>query len=162
MRLAASESASPQWSVRVLGSVEAQGHGQLISRWPSRAVAALLARLALAPDRAHPREELVELLWPGVALEVGRNRLRQALSTLKSLLEPGSSLPVLQADRAALRVVRGALSCDARDFERLLRSGHVAQAREAYRGELMPGHYDDRPAQHIHYFIHKGNIAQVK
>jgi hypothetical protein len=32
-----------------------------------RAAAALLARLALAP-RAHPREELVELLWPGVAL----------------------------------------------------------------------------------------------
>ena len=130
------------WSVRLLGAMEAHGHGKALSRWPSRAVAALLARLALAPDRAHPREELIELLWPGVALEVGRNRLRQALSTLKSLLE-SSSTPVLLADRMSIRVQPGSLDCDARRFERLLRAGQAEAARELYRGELMPGFYDD-------------------
>ena len=78
----------PRWQIRLLGSVAASDGVQHLERFPSRAVAALLARLALAPDRVHPREELVELLWPGVALDVGRNRLRQVLSTLKSMLEP--------------------------------------------------------------------------
>ena len=138
-----------RWTVRLLGAVEAHaaapGDAQTLTRWPSRAVAGLLARLALEPARAHPREELMELLWPGVALDVGRNRLRQALSTLKSLLEPAgvTGHAVLQADRSFVRVVPGALACDARVFERLARTGHAAQALAGYGGELMPGHYDD-------------------
>ena len=135
----------PRWQVSLLGTVAVSDGVQRIERFPSRAVAALLARLALAPARAHPREELVELLWPGVALDVGRNRLRQVLSTLKSLLEP-TGVPgaaVLQADRQSVRVVSGALACDALDFERHLRAGRPAQAQALYRGELMPGHYDD-------------------
>lgn len=128
----------------MLGAIEAQGPGGRIAKWPSRAVAALLARLALGPQRAHSREELVELLWPGVALEVGRNRLRQVLSTLKSLLEGGADAhAVIDADRSTVRVVAGALACDALAFERALRSGHAERARELYLGELMPGHYDD-------------------
>ena len=129
--------------MRLLGAVEAQGPGRNLSRWPSRAVVLLLARLALAPDRIHPREELVDMLWPGVALEVGRNRLRQVLSTLKSLLEAGSGTAVIEADRQALRVVPGALACDARDFERHLRAGAWEEAAATYRGDLLPGFYDD-------------------
>ncbi len=134
-----------RWQVRLLGAVDAFDGVQRIERFPSRAVAALLARLALSPQRAHPREELVELLWPGVALAVGRNRLRQALSTLKSLLEP-TGVPgtaVLQADRLSLRVVPGALACDALDFERAVRAGQWAQAQALDGGELMPGFYDE-------------------
>ena len=131
--------------MRLLGAVEVHGAGQVIARWPSRAVAVLLARLALAPQRSHPREELVELLWPGVAPGVGRNRLRQALSALKSLLEaPGANrAPVLDAHRGFVRVVPGSLVCDAVDFEQHLRAGEVAAAASRYAGELMPGHYDD-------------------
>lgn len=134
-----------RWQVRLLGAVEASDGVQVISRFPSRAVASLLARLALAPDRAHAREELVELLWPGVGLAVGRNRLRQALSTLKSLLEPpgapGSA--VLQADRLSLRVVPGALACDVARFEQLVRAGQAPAAHAMYRGEFMPGYFDE-------------------
>ncbi|MBL8345968.1 MAG: AAA family ATPase [Rubrivivax sp.] len=136
-----------RWRVRVLGGVDVEGaQGERHHRFPSRAIAALLARLALAPERAHAREELVELLWPGVELSVGRNRLRQALSTLKSLLEPAGdavAAPVLVADRVHVRVAPGALACDAREFEAALRERRWAAARELYRGELMPGHYDD-------------------
>ena len=134
-----------RWQVRLLGAVVASDGLQRIERWPSRPIAALLARLALWPERAHSREELVECLWPGVALPVGRNRLRQALSTLKSLLEPAGALhsPVIDADRHSVRVVPGALRCDAHGFERLARAGHHAAACEAYLGELMPGFYED-------------------
>ena len=104
---------------------------------------ALLARLALAPERLHAREELVELLWPGVDAAIGRNRLRQALSTLKSRLESPGGTPVLQADRLGVRVVPGALACDAREFEAHLRAGRHAAAAASYRGELLPGFYDE-------------------
>lgn len=138
--------ANARWRVRLLGSVDAAGDGRTLQRFPSRAVAALLARLAIAPDRAHAREELVELLWPGVDLAVGRNRLRQALSTLKSLLEDGAgaaAAPVLVADRLHVRVVPGALASDVVEFEQLARAGHAAEARALYRGEFMPGFYDE-------------------
>lgn len=143
---AASTSQGGLWSLRLLGAVEAHGPGRSLTRWPSRAVAALLARLAMAPDRAHPREELVELLWPGVALDVGRNRLRQVLSTLKSILEPvGASTPqpVLAADRLSIRLVKGRLVCDVTAFEQLARSGAAEAALAMYGGELLPGFYDE-------------------
>ncbi len=135
----------PVWRVHLLGTVEAQSEQQALSRWPTRAVAALLARLALAPQRAHSREALIEMLWPGVAPDVGRNRLRQALSTLRGLLEPRGphEAPVLLADRLTVRLAAGALWCDALAFERLAREGQAAAARTLYRGELMPGFYDD-------------------
>ncbi len=130
----------------MLGGLRLSDAEQTLVRLPSRAATALLARLALAPERAHAREELIELLWPGVALDVGRNRLRQALSSLKSILEPAARAPaqaVLLADRAHIRVVRGTLVCDAALFEQHARAGRVEEARTLYRGELLPGFYDD-------------------
>ena len=136
--------ASARWQVCLLGGLELRAGAQRLTRLPSRAHVALLARLALAPQRAHAREELIELLWPGVALDAGRNRLRQVLSTLKSVLEtPGDAGPVLLADRIALRVAPGALACDVLRFEQCLRSGAHAEAARLYRGELLPGYYDD-------------------
>ena len=137
--------AEPRWQVRLLGAVEAFDGVQRLDRFPSRAVAALLARLALAPDRAHAREELVELLWPGVALAVGRNRLRQVLSTLKSMLEPPGvpGAVVVLADRLSVRAAPAALGCDAVRFQQLVRAGQSEQAAALYRSELMPGYFDE-------------------
>ncbi len=140
-----STSLPPAWRVTLLGGLALRGHGTEVTRLPSRAVTVLLARLALAPRRAHAREELIEAMWPGVDLDTGRNRLRQALSTLKSLLEPAGSAharPVLQADRTSVRVVDGSLWCDAVEFERLARGGTPRDARALYAGDLLPGFYD--------------------
>ncbi len=132
------------WTLRLLGTVEAQRGPVRVTRWPSRAAAALLARLALAPQRSHPREELVELLWPGVALDVGRNRLRQVLSTLRGLLEgEGHGAPLIDADRHSIRLQAGRLDCDVADFERQVRAGDWTAACRSYGGELLPGYYDD-------------------
>jgi len=133
---------SGAWSVRLLGGLLLSRGPQQISRLPSRAVTALLARLALWPERMHAREELVELLWPGVELAVGRNRLRQALSALRSLLEGPGQPRVLLADRLGVRVAPAAFDCDAREFETHLRAGRLAEAAACYRGELLPGFYD--------------------
>lgn len=136
---------APRWHLRLLGDVvltDAQGRAH---RLPGRTATALLAQLALAPDRAHAREALVDALWPGVALDVGRNRLRQALSTLKQLLDGAAdgADSVLQADRLALRLQPGSVVCDALRFEQALRAGALPEAAALYRGELLPGYYDD-------------------
>jgi tetratricopeptide (TPR) repeat protein len=147
---AAAAAASPaRWQVQLLGRLQAQGAGgEALSRFPSRAVALLLARLALAPQRAHPREELIEALWPGVEPATGRNRLRQALSTLKSLLEPPGWPAVLQADRLTVRAVNAALASDVGEFERLCRAASgdasaCSSAQALYVGELLPGFYEE-------------------
>ncbi len=134
-----------RWTLRLLGAFELTDGEQRYTRLASRPMVALLARLALWPNRNHPREELVELLWPGVDPQVSRNRLRQALSALKSVLEPPSTVPapVLQADRYDVRMVRGAIDCDVVAFDREARLGHVDAALAHYRGELLPGYFDE-------------------
>lgn len=134
--------AHPDCVVRLLGDVAIDSPAGTL-RPPTRATAALLARLAMWPDRAHAREALVELLWPGVALDVGRNRLRQALSTLKGLLEQAASATIIEADRSAVRVIPGSLGCDVVRFEAACRAGQSALAQACYRGELMPGFFDE-------------------
>ncbi|MGE5117918.1 MAG: ATP-binding protein [Betaproteobacteria bacterium] len=133
------------WQVQLLGGLRATRDATVLAHFPSRAVAMLLARLALEPRRRHAREELIERLWPGVDVEVGRNRLRQALSTLRRLLEPPGDVPgsVLVADRHSISVHEGVLDSDVERFERHLRHGELARALDDYRGELLPGFYDD-------------------
>lgn len=141
----ATEPAPPRWRLRLLGGFELDDGTQRLVRLGSRAMMALLARLAMAPLREHPREELVELLWPGVAPAVSRNRLRQALSVLRSVLEPPqpAPAPVLMATRLGVRLVPGAIACDVTAFEREARLGHADAALALYRGELLPGFYDE-------------------
>jgi predicted ATPase len=127
----------------VLGQLSATDGQQMLTRFGSGSVAALLARLAMFPRRSHAREELVELLWPEVEPEVGRNRLRQTLFALRTLLEPPGAVPqpVLLTDRQNVRVLEGTIECDAVEFERALREGRHAEALALYGGELLPGHY---------------------
>ena len=86
---------------------------------------------------------MIDLLWPDVPLDVGCNRLRQALSTLRSVLEPPDGAAVLLADRRGVRLVAGSLGCDVPVFNEALRRGDVAAAARVYGGDLLPGHYDE-------------------
>lgn len=84
--LPASPAMAPPWHLRLLDTVSlADPQGRPVPL-PGRMAPLLLARLALAPRRAWPRETLVALLWPNADPAVGRNRLRQLLSALGSAL----------------------------------------------------------------------------
>ena len=135
----------PRWHLSLLGGVRLQDAATLHTRFATRAITALLARLALWPQRVHAREELIELLWPGVDPATGRRRLRQALSLLRAVLEPpnGAALPVLQADRLSVRVLPGTVACDVHHFEAQCRAAQREPALASYAGELMPGFYDE-------------------
>ncbi len=140
---ATADAASAQWRVRLLGGFEIDNGQERLTRLRSRAATLLMARLALAPTRDHAREELCELLWPEVSLALSRSRLRQTLSMLRAVLEPPGSEPVLLVDKRVLRVMPGALWCDAVAFERAVARGDSALALEHYGGELLPGFYDE-------------------
>ena len=130
-----------RWQLRLLGDVVLTGPSGEPRHLPGPAAAALLAQLAMAPDRAHAREALIDQLWPEADLAVGRNRLRQLLSTLKAALVADPAQPaLLVAERQTLRLQPAALACDVVAFEAAVRGGRHADARALYRGELMPGH----------------------
>ncbi len=132
------------WNVYLLGVVQVHFGEWRITHFESTRVIALLARLALFPERIHPREELVELLWPEVDPDVGRNRLRSALSSLRRALElPGTTGDLFLVDRHSLRLNPQAFTCDAVELTRAIGQKRWREARELHRGELLPGFYDD-------------------
>ncbi|MGC4046778.1 MAG: AAA family ATPase [Armatimonas sp.] len=132
------------WRVTLLGEIRVTYDTRETTRFESSRVVALLARLVLFPERIHPREQLIELLWPDVELEIGRHRLRTTLFALRRQLEPsGSSESLILADRHALRLNPNVCTCDVWELERAIRQKHWQSARALYRGELLPGFYED-------------------
>ncbi|MGC4042656.1 MAG: tetratricopeptide repeat protein [Armatimonas sp.] len=133
------------WRIELLGWLRAENDGSLVTRFATRKTAALLARLALWPQRTHSREELAELLWPDTDFELSRTRLRQALTSLRHQLEPPGVTPgsVIIADRTHIRLNPEAITTDVAEFEAAIRTGKQERASMLYRGELLPGFYED-------------------
>lgn len=69
-----------EWRIELLGGLCARRGDQTITRFPTRKTGALLAYLGYYPERDHPRELLIEVLWPECEPEAGRHRLRQAIT----------------------------------------------------------------------------------
>lgn len=127
----------------MLGGFDVRLGDTLITRFESRKVVALLARLSLFPRRSHAREELTELLWPEIDPEIGGNRLRHTLASLRRQLEPPGASPVLIADRHCIRLHPDAFASDVDDFETLLGKKRWTEAVALYRGDFLPGLYDE-------------------
>lgn len=133
------------WRVELFGEPRLVGYGQIINRFESKRAVALLAYLALHPNTRHPREVLADRIWPDAPLESARNRLKQALASLRRVLEPPTVSPgsVLDADRAAVGLRAGAFCVDVDEFRSLVSAGDFAAAALVMRGELLPGFYDE-------------------
>ncbi|MGI4789543.1 MAG: AfsR/SARP family transcriptional regulator [Janthinobacterium lividum] len=145
-----------RWQIRLLGTFSAQQGEIVLTRFATSRVAALLARLALFPQRIHSREELADALWPEADLDAGRLNLRVALASLRRQMEPpGSAVgSVLISDRNSIQINSQACCSDASLFEASLReaarTADLTKKREAlqhalalYEGELLPGFYDE-------------------
>ncbi len=144
------------WHIQMLGGLQAQQADHILTRFRTHQVAALLARLTLFPHRSHAREELVDLLWPDQDVVAGRNRLRVTLSSLRCQLEPPGIAPysLLMADRSSIKINAGAITTDIHQFLNTLAAADRAadaqkqaelrdQAVALYRGELLPGFYEE-------------------
>ncbi len=127
---------------------------QVIERFESNKVRALLAFLAVEHHRPHPREALAELLWPEHTLAVARGNFRRALANLRAVLNDQTAAPpFLQITREALQFNLAAdATIDVVRFVALAQTpesqpGWVADLEQAlaiYRGPFLEGfHADD-------------------
>jgi DNA-binding SARP family transcriptional activator len=144
------------WRIELFGGLRAQRGDRVVTHFETRKIVALLACLSLRLQRTHPREVLAEQLWPEEDWDATRNRLRHALSSLRRDLEP-EGIPegsVLVANRADAWLDSDAVTTDVAEFETALERAvaahdpleqvtHLQQAIALYRGELLPGYYED-------------------
>lgn len=146
------------WRISLLGGLRAERGEWTVTRFRSQKFAALLAYLALYPNRLHTREELSDLFWPDADVEAARSSLRSALAALRGQLEPEGVLSGSVIDKQGRTYVRlepQSFETDVAAFEDAIqnsgRSGvpdteRVRLLNEAislYRGPLLPGFYDN-------------------
>ncbi len=73
--------------VRVFGKLSLQHGETIIDRFPTRRAEELLGYLILYRGTRHPREKLIDTLWPDVDLSNGRASLSTALWRLRSVFK---------------------------------------------------------------------------
>ena len=78
-------------SIQVLGPFQVKLSEEPLTSFATDKVRALLAYLALSPDRPHRREALAGLLWPEFPERSARSNLRNALANLRQVIRDGAS-----------------------------------------------------------------------
>ena len=157
--------AVPQLRLSVLGGFRAErvGADWPTSGWQRRSAKTLTKLLATCPGHRLHREQLLDILWPGVELESALNSFGKALYAARRALEP-ELLP--RENSAYLRLTDSMVALetehvwiDADQFEQLaesaLRDGDVRAYESVlalYGGELLPeDRYEDWCAQRREY-----------
>ena len=121
--------------------------GQAIERTPMKSVLALLFYLAEEGVSRHPhlREQLSELLWPGMPPTSGRKNLRQTLYELNKLLRGASHAPVILATRQSIGFNSSSpIDLDTQQFENFLKGRTIENYRKAldcYQGDFLADFY---------------------
>ena len=140
--------------VSLLGEQYVEGSTATNLARSSRSIA-LLGFLAVHADAPQPRQRLAATFWPDSAEQQARTNLRRELHHLRVLLDDDPSLvvepttlmwrewPTCRVDVCVFhRERRLALQALAAGNQRAMLE-HGAAAVEEYRGDLLPGMYDD-------------------
>ncbi len=147
-------------AIRLLGEQRVSGGRADPSRTASSRSIGLLAYLALHAGLTQPRQRLAGIFWPDSSEAQARTNLRRELHNLRLLIGTDAALLVEAAsltwcdDRTSRVDVRvfatersAALAArSAGDDAAVLR--HATAAIAEYRGELMPGAYEDWVLEH--------------
>ncbi len=117
---------APAVSIQTLGEFRVIREGIPIpsTAWQSKKARDLL-KILVARRRPTPRDQLMELLWPGVGPTVAGNRLSVLLSTVRDVLQPhpAGEAPLAATD-GAVSLNRAQVSVDVEEF--------LAQANTAF------------------------------
>jgi hypothetical protein len=147
-------------AVRMLGSFEAAIDGRRVE-WIRRREAQIFKYLLLKDDGAASRDELRDVFWPGVPVQLGTQSLRTASSNIRKALAALVGYPNVEryfSSRGDISINLDNVTVDVRrlrahvadgDAER--ERGHARQAlahyraaESIYRGELLLGEYPER------------------
>ncbi len=147
-----------QAKVELFGGLTVHVGGRAINRFQTQKTGLLLAYLALHPGKQFGRESVAELLWPGGERTAIRNRLNQAISSLRRQLHPPGSPAhsILVADHQSVAIHGENTSSDVAEFESAIKASEATteagdsagallaleQATALYRGDFLDG-YDD-------------------
>jgi DNA-binding SARP family transcriptional activator len=115
--------------------------GDATVAFPTRKAQALLAYLALRPDRPHEREQLCGLLWGETGRDQAYSSLRQTLFGIRKALPPQVRDAVVASGRT-VALDPALMRVDATQFERQAAEptrAALEQAAELYRGPLLEG-----------------------
>jgi len=127
--------------IRLLGGVEIAGNCEAGPAVLSKKAKALLAYLALQRGRPQSREKLAALLWQDSPDEQARTNLRQALSSIRKVLN-GHNAGDLVADRNQISLSGTDIDLDVAEFEQLVAKAtpeSLKQAADLYTGDLLDG-----------------------
>jgi predicted ATPase len=140
-----SYSSTALWHARLFGAFRLESATQTVQKFESNRTAALLVYLILHPDEAHTRESLSDRIWPDADLTNGQNRLKQALASLRRLVEPPGVVPgsVLEATRGTIMLRKGAIDSDFAAFVEAEKAGDKDALARLATGEFLPGLYDE-------------------
>ncbi|MBC7805384.1 MAG: tetratricopeptide repeat protein, partial [Akkermansiaceae bacterium] len=125
------------WRVELLGGFCLKRGDESVTHFRTRKAAALIAFLILHPQR-HSRDALSDLLWPDADFDDARASFRGTLSHIRKAL----GTDFLQTTRDTVGIA-APFTCDATDFERAVNAKRWKDAGQLYRGELLPGFWDD-------------------
>lgn len=142
--------------IELLGGLKVQILDRQITRFQTQKTGALLAHLAMQPERQLAREMVAETLWPNGEPNAIRNRLNQAVSSLRRQLHPPEmgSTRVLLANHNQLGLNWDIVKVDVFEFQHLIRGAQdplstaeqvqmLQRAVELYKGELLAGMFED-------------------
>ena len=145
------------WRICLMGGLRAERGEEIVTRFRSQKIGALLAYLALFPHRPHTREELADLFWPDAEPEAARANLRTALSSLRRPLEPPGTpagAVLVTHGHGDVRLNPASVETDVARFEDALKIAArpatpreeqarlLTEAADLYRGPLLPGLYE--------------------
>ena len=147
---------APVLEIQLLGGFHMHAGGAPVTAVELPRLQALLAYLLLHQNAPHTRQHLAFLLWPDSTESQARTNLRTLLHRLRLALPGADRLLHIDAQTVQWRPDAHSM-LDVADFERALAQADLAEqrgdrlaARESlaaaarlYRGDLLPGWYDD-------------------
>ncbi|NUM44723.1 MAG: tetratricopeptide repeat protein [Anaerolineales bacterium] len=140
---------APRLALTLFGPFEALVNAQPLA-FATDKIRALLAYLALEPDKPHRRETLAALLWPDYPDETALRNLRQSVYRLRQTLadaDPDLPARLITQTRPTITLHAAALTTDTARFTALVQESQIApdprppltELTALYRGELLKG-----------------------
>ena len=126
--------------LNLLGGFEVRLASGPVVTLPTRKAQALLAYLAVRPDRTHPREKLAGLLWAERGDAQARDSLRHTLVELRKVF--GGASRGMIAEGHGIGLESAAIEVDVVRFETLVKTAtaeDLEKAAELYQGDFLQG-----------------------
>ncbi|MBL8086995.1 MAG: hypothetical protein JNM85_02850 [Chthonomonas sp.] len=128
---------------------------RVIDRFQTQKTGSLLAYVAMHPEKTFARDVVAAMLWPDGDLQAVRNRLNQAVSSLRRQVHSTDRAAdaVLVADHQTIRINPHNVSTDYAEFLSHIEAARASQcvkdsmgayesAVALYKGELLAGYQD--------------------